>query len=231
MLDLQFRSRFLCAFYIFGSVRFRETEVWLTCSVQFGQNGKTLLWSVTTSSMGGCISIRELYSEWLLFIELQCHAQNSITWGCRRIFSHKLFWLALEIDWNPFWRCNLISVCLGIFWRFSLYKVHNMASMRIFLWKSRYFAWRHSISKVSSRNSKMKLLWAEYTAPSKASTQHRHDQVWLLLNDCWTSFPIIISDCVTSKTPPWTTLYEDKNLIILYEQFNLIVASKPCGIA
>ena len=150
----------------------------------------TLLRSVTTSSMGGCI--RELYSEWLLFIKLQCHAQNSITWGCRRIFSRKLFWLALEIDWNPFWRCNLISVCLGIFWRFSLYKVHNMASMRIFLWKSRYFAWRHSISKVSSRNSKMKLLWAEYTAPSKASTQHRHDQVWLLLNDCWTSFPIII---------------------------------------
>ena len=48
LLNIWFRSRFLCAFYMFGSVRFRETELLLTCSVRFGQNGKTLLRSVTT---------------------------------------------------------------------------------------------------------------------------------------------------------------------------------------
>ena len=32
----------------FCSVSVRETELWLTCSVRFGQNGKTPLWSVTT---------------------------------------------------------------------------------------------------------------------------------------------------------------------------------------
>ena len=46
LLDLKFRFRFLCDFYMFGSVSVRETELWLTCLVRFGQNGKTLLRSV-----------------------------------------------------------------------------------------------------------------------------------------------------------------------------------------
>ena len=40
-------KRFLHVWYCLSSVR--EIELWLTCSVWFGQNGKTLLRSVTTS--------------------------------------------------------------------------------------------------------------------------------------------------------------------------------------
>ena len=47
----------------FCSVSVRKTELWLTCSVRFGQNGKTLLRSVTTMhpyffwQFFGCLAI------------------------------------------------------------------------------------------------------------------------------------------------------------------------------
>ena len=49
LLDLQFRSRFLCTCYMFGSVWFRFGKQNLDVLVRFRQNGKTLLWSVTTA--------------------------------------------------------------------------------------------------------------------------------------------------------------------------------------
>ena len=51
LLDLHFRSRFLCAFYMFGSVRFQFGKQNFDWLVRFGQNSKTLVWSVTTKSM------------------------------------------------------------------------------------------------------------------------------------------------------------------------------------
>ena len=43
----------MCFLHVrFCSVLVRETELWFTCSVQFGQNGKTVLRSVTTRRPG-----------------------------------------------------------------------------------------------------------------------------------------------------------------------------------
>ena len=47
LLDLQFRSRFLCAFYMFGSVPFWFCKQNFDWMIRFGQNDKTLLRLVT----------------------------------------------------------------------------------------------------------------------------------------------------------------------------------------
>ena len=47
MLDLQFGSRFLCAFYMFGSVPFWFCKQNFDWMIRFGQNDKTLLRLVT----------------------------------------------------------------------------------------------------------------------------------------------------------------------------------------
>ena len=53
---------------LFCSVSVRETDIWLTCSVRFGQNGKTLLRSVTTGNQqwsGILFLFFQNYSDWL----------------------------------------------------------------------------------------------------------------------------------------------------------------------
>jgi hypothetical protein len=59
-----YSSRFLCTFLHvrFCSVSVRETELCLTCSVLFGQNGKTLLRSVSSFLVFWSLQLRDFLS-------------------------------------------------------------------------------------------------------------------------------------------------------------------------
>ena len=94
----------MCFFHVrFCSVSVRETELWLTRSVRFGQNGKTLLRSVTTSN----IEVSQIHAYFFKdsfgdpFQNLILTVLEKISYGSASLKTQSLRWIQLYIHDSP----------------------------------------------------------------------------------------------------------------------------------
>ena len=112
LLDLQLRSRFLCTFYMFGSVRFwfgKQNFDWL---VLFGSGSKTLLRSVTTLSnlsilkqkKDPTLMLTPLAETSMAFLQHLLHACTllGLTWCCIPKMGSNQLWRSIVLKFGLF---------------------------------------------------------------------------------------------------------------------------------